>query len=87
MLDVSEDTLSRATKREHKMSFADYIRQKRGKGKASLRRMQWKAAESGDRTMLVWLGKNWLDQTDKMKQESTVREESTIIYLPDNGRK
>ena len=34
------------------------------KGKASLRRMQWKGAESGNATMLVWLGKQLLGQRD-----------------------
>ncbi len=34
-------------------------------GKASLRRMQFKGAESGNTTMLVWLGKQYLEQKDK----------------------
>lgn len=34
-------------------------------GKSSLRRMQWKAAETGNSTMMVWLGKQYLHQTDK----------------------
>ena len=87
VLGVSEDTMTRATKREKKMKFAEYIEQKRGKGRASLRHRQWQAADAGDKTMLVWLGKNWLDQTDKMQQETNIKEESTVIYLPDNGRK
>lgn len=70
VLGVHEDTMSNACRREKKMDFSTYIRQKRGTGKASLRRRQWKAAEAGDRTMLVWLGKNWLEQTDKMEQRT-----------------
>ena len=38
-------------------------------GRASLRRMQFWAAEDGDRTMLVWLGKQYLAQRDKHEQE------------------
>lgn len=38
-------------------------------GKASLRRHQFKAAEAGNATMQIWLGKQWLDQTDKSYQE------------------
>lgn len=34
-------------------------------GKASLRRHQYKSAENGNPTMQIWLGKQWLDQTDK----------------------
>lgn len=36
-----------------------------GKGNASLRRKQFELAMAGDKTMLVWLGKQWLSQTDK----------------------
>lgn len=34
-------------------------------GKASLRRLQFKSAQSGNTRMLTWLGKQWLDQRDK----------------------
>lgn len=34
-------------------------------GRMSLRRKQWKAAEDGNTTMLVWLGKQYLRQSDK----------------------
>ncbi len=35
------------------------------KGKISLRRKQMQRAEAGDKTMLVWLGKQWLGQRDR----------------------
>ena len=71
ILEISYDTLNRACKRDKKMSFADYFRQKSASGKMSLRRRQYSEAMEGNTTMLVWLGKNWLDQTDKqeVKQE------------------
>lgn len=34
------------------------------KGKVSLRRKQKQRADAGDKTMLIWLGKQWLGQTD-----------------------
>ena len=54
VLGVDYDTLASACKRENKMLFSDYIGQRKSDGKMSLRP-----------TMLVWLGKNWLKQTDK----------------------
>ena len=48
-----------------------------GKGNISLRRKQFQAAEAGDRTMLVWLGKQWLGQTDK----SQVDERSKVEVI------
>ena len=41
------------------------------KGKMSLRRYQYKAAEAGDKTMLVWLGKQYLGQRDKNEIENS----------------
>src|SRR5271154_1862075 len=41
----------------------------RGKqtGRATLRRMQWKGANDGNPTMLIWLGKQMLGQKDKIE--------------------
>jgi hypothetical protein len=39
-------------------------------GKNNLRRLQWKAAESGNVTMLIWLGKQVLGQSDKVQNEN-----------------
>ena len=36
-------------------------------GKASLRRLQYKSAENGNPTMQIWLGKQWLEQKDKLE--------------------
>ena len=38
-------------------------------GRASLRRMQFKAAEQGNATMQIWLGKQYLDQKDHRQLE------------------
>jgi len=37
----------------------------------SLRRIQYSTAMEGNATMLVWLGKNWLGQTDKLDTTSS----------------
>jgi hypothetical protein len=84
---ISEDTLERRCKETHGVRFADFIREKRGKGRVSLRRRQWQVADSGDKTMLIWLGKNWLKQTDRMMQKS--EHSGTIngpVILPSNER-
>ena len=67
ILEISYDTLEAACKREKKLSFPDYFKQKSASGKMSLRRRQYSEAMEGNTTMLVWLGKNWLDQTDKQE--------------------
>jgi hypothetical protein len=70
VLDIDYDTLNAAIKRDKGIGFSDYFKRKRGSGKASLRRRQWKAAiEEGNTTMLIWLGKQYLGQVDKQEHE------------------
>lgn len=70
--DTSVDTYDRACKREHKLSFAEYMKNKSAAGKMSLRRQQYQAAESGNVTMQIWLGKQYLGQSDKTQVESNI---------------
>lgn len=51
--------------------FSEQIETWRQGGKASLRKRQWGAALSGDRTMLIWLGKQELGQRDFKSIENT----------------
>jgi hypothetical protein len=41
-------------------------------GKTTLRRLQWQKAQTGDSTMLIWLGKQMLGQRDKADVDATV---------------
>lgn len=68
-LGISVDTLGRACQRDQKMSFAEYFGQKRGLGRVSLRRAQWQLAQKGNPTMLIWLGKQYLNQRDRSSHE------------------
>ena len=65
---VDYDTLNAILKREKGVGFSDYFRIKSDGGKASLRRRQWLTADGGNVAMQIWLGKQWLGQTDKMEQ-------------------
>ena len=59
----SDDTIERWCKREYKANFAEVFREKRAIGKVSLRRSQFKLAEKSA-AMAIFLGKNYLGQTD-----------------------
>ena len=71
ILEVDYDTLVRAIVREYRQTFAEYFKKHSSGGRASLRRMQFKAAEAGKPTMLIWLGKQHLGQQDKILTENT----------------
>lgn len=78
--DVSEDTIERWCKKTYKATFADTFKKKSGKGKISLRRKQYELAMAGDKTMLIWLGRNWLGQRDTVEVK-TEAGESTIEQI------
>lgn len=76
VFDVSKDTLIRWCRNTYGSDFATVFKEKRTGGKASLRRAQWRKAVDGDSTMLIWLGKQYLGQSDKMEQSlSLITEE------------
>jgi len=47
--------------------------------KCSLRRKQYAVAMLGDKTMLIWLGKQYLDQSDKVQQELTGKDGEQLV--------
>ena len=60
ILGMSDTTLNRRLKERKYENFEDFYKKHNDEGRMSLRRMQWSAAENGNSTMLVWLGKQYL---------------------------
>lgn len=63
------DTLESWCKRTYKKNFSEVFREKRGIGKISLRRAQFRLAEK-NAAMAIWLGKQYLGQRDDAGQAS-----------------
>jgi hypothetical protein len=66
------DSINAACQREHGVSFPEYFEEKRGIGKVALRRKMYDVAMSGDKTMLIWLSKQWLGMSEKAETQTTV---------------
>lgn len=64
VFDCSPDTIERWCKREYKETFAETYKKHSAKGKMSLRRTQFKLAEKSA-AMAIFLGKNYLGQSDR----------------------
>ncbi len=64
VLGVDEKTLVRWCKKKFGKNFKQVYENRRATGKVSLRRMQWKTAEEGNPTMQIWLGRNYLNQSE-----------------------
>lgn len=65
----SADTIERWCKRTYKENFADIAAKKRNLGKISLRRAQFELAKKNG-AVAIFLGKNYLGQTDKIISET-----------------
>ena len=75
VLRVSEDTVERWCQRTYELRFTDTYKKFSAHGKTSLRRHQFEVAAKGNATMLIWLGKQYLGQSDRPIAEED--EEST----------
>jgi len=82
ILELDYDTIQNHCKKDHKILFSDYIKKYGGNFKRSLRRSQYLSAiglpeikddkivkwiDKPNPTMLIWLGKQHLNQSDKME--------------------
>lgn len=70
--DITDKTLDRFCRETYGKHFSEVFEQKRGAGKISLRRAQLKAAMAGNPTMLIWLGRNWLNQSEQSTVEINI---------------
>jgi hypothetical protein len=74
---VSHDTLQRR--------FASLIKEGHENGKSTLRRWQWNACAKGNPALLIWMGKQHLDQKDK--HESEITGQPIQIVIPEKSSK
>ena len=62
--------------------FCRIYKKAQDSGRSSLRRFQWKAAEKGNPTMLIWLGKQYLGQADKQETNHSFQEVRIVNDAP-----
>lgn len=70
--DLTDKTLESWCRRTYGNGFSDVFREKRGLGKISLRRSQWRLAEK-NASMAIWLGKQYLGQKDEMNSTAEMQ--------------
>ena len=75
-----EDTICNWCKRTYGLTFSDAFKRFSASGKVALRRIQFRHAEK-NAAMAMFLGKNWLGQTDKVEQ--TIMEVEDLSPLVD----
>lgn len=76
VLGVCVDTL---LNKNNKDKFIEAKQKGKNIGRVSLRRKQFKAAEAGNVSMLIWLGKQYLEQ--KEQQETAIKDSNMTIEI------
>ena len=64
---TSDSTIQRRCREHYDMTYDEVYRAYSAPGRVSLRRWQFRMAEKNP-TMAIWLGKQWLGQTDRIEQ-------------------
>lgn len=67
--------------KENENLFRQAIEKGRATGKQSLRRKQYEVAMKGNSSMLIWLGKQWLNQTDKVEATTSFEDLQPLANL------
>lgn len=78
MFDCSVDTVNRFCKETYQCTFAEAYKKFSAAGKASLRRYQFKLAQKSA-SMAIFLGKNYLGQTDHVE----LQDDTALAKLDD----
>lgn len=79
LADCSVDTLEKRIREKHDCTFTEFRSQRMATTKLNLFSKQVSTAMEGNPTMLIWLGKNYLNQTDK--QETTMMGSDNPIQI------
>ena len=78
--EIDEETLVKRVTEHYNKTFSEVYKKYSAGGKCSLRRRQFRRAANGDRVMMIWLGKQYLGQSDKVEQKVT---EINLSDVPD----
>jgi len=86
----SVDTIQKRCYEVKKTTFTAYFKKNASAGKISLRRAQFKSATGGNVSMLIWLGKQYLNQKDNpdlFNKQDESAQPIKIEIVGVNGRK
>jgi len=69
IMECNVSTIEVHIRKEHDMTFTEYKHYKMGKSRLSLKQKAFKMAMNGDKTMMIFLLKNWCKYQDSPEPE------------------
>lgn len=82
-LGMSVSTLEQKIKTKHDMTFQEYKHKKQELIRRNIMKKQYEVAMTGNVTMLIWLGKQWLNMSDRVEQVVTYKHSDLIKLVND----
>ena len=67
--------------KENEPLFKEAYKKGQANARQSLRRKQYEVAMKGNVSMLIWLGKQWLGQTDKVEQTTSFEDLQPLAQM------
>lgn len=83
-LGVSPDTLDRRIKERYSYGFAEYKKQRREGVNISIRQKQVEEALKGNPTLLIWAGKQYCGQSEKVETRQKITTIEELISEEDD---
>lgn len=82
-LEVDDDTLVAACKRDNRQTFSEWYKKHSEYGKCSLRRSMWLMAtnDKPNPAMAIWLSKNYLGMKDNIDQNIDIKSTPKINFI------
>lgn len=80
-LGMCNDTLVKGIKEKYGMSFSEYKEKRREPLKINLLVKQYEIAMKGNVTMLIWLGKQHLGQSDQLKVKDIGQDDHDVEFV------
>lgn len=82
IMDVSIDTLANRIRKKFKCTFSEYLDKNKALYRLKLHQKQYEVAMKGHATMLIWLGKQHLGQSDvSVQYEGDISQANNIAPL------
>ena len=80
-LGVHPNTLYLKVEEKYKCGFSEFLNQKKENGRQLLKKAMFEQALEGDKTVLIWLSKNYLGFTDtqKIEQKTEIKTEKVDL--------
>lgn len=81
ILNLSEDTIQKRIRDQFDLTFTEYRHRKMSKMRMKLLQKQFDVAMKGSTALLIWLGKQYLGQSEKIEQTTEMAINPTNIRI------